>query len=296
MRYQITHRTAYAYDHAVSVSHHLARLTPRNWAAQQCLTHNLRVEPAPTQVSRHTDYFGNTTDMLLIESPHQEFVVTAQSTVERRPAPYPDPASTPPWEAVRAAFRGDRQPPVFEASDGVFSSPLVPRRPAFAEFAAPAFGAGRPILDAVLDLTDRIHREFQFDPQATTVATPVDQVLKERRGVCQDFAHLQIACLRSLGLPARYVSGYLETVPPPGKPKLVGADASHAWLAFFCPGVGWIDVDPTNNMLPGERHVTVAWGRDYSDVSPIRGVILSGGQHKLKVSVDMTPIPDPTEL
>ena len=160
----------------------------------------------------------------------------------------------------------------------------------FTNYARESFPAGRNLLEAVLDLTARIHRDFKFDSTATTVATPLAQMLEQRRGVCQDFAHLQIACLRSQGLPARYVSGYLETVPPPGQPKLFGADASHAWASFFCPGLGWIDVDPTNNLLPSMQHITLGWGRDYSDVCPIRGVLVGGEEHTLRVAVDVVAL------
>jgi transglutaminase-like putative cysteine protease len=161
---------------------------------------------------------------------------------------------------------------------------------ALRRYAAASFPAGRPTLEALLDLTQRIYRDFTYDPRATTVSTPLNQVWRTRRGVCQDFAHFQIGCLRALGLPARYVSGYLVTKPPPGKPRLVGADASHAWVALYCPGVGWIDADPTNNVLPAEHHITVAYGRDFSDVSPVKGVILGGGHHTLSVAVDVTPV------
>ncbi len=176
-----------------------------------------------------------------------------------------------------------------DAYSFVFDSPYVPRDEALADYAAPSFPPGRPLLAAVFDLTTRIHREFRYDPRATTVATPMRKVLARRAGVCQDFAHLQLGCLRALGLAARYVSGYLVTEPPPGKARLVGADASHAWLSVFCPAWGWIDCDPTNDQVPGDRHVTLAWGRDYDDVCPVRGIVLGGGRSTLKVSVDVVP-------
>lgn len=304
MHYELTHRTVYTYEHEVALSHHLVRLTPRELPSQRCLSHALEVVPHPVRASPRTDYFGNPTELFVIEGAHREFAVTARSRVERLPRPDPPIDHALAWDEVRELCRGDRVTVALEACEFAFGSPQVPRRPAFAAYAAPSFPPGRPLCEAVLDLTRRIHREFKFDPKATTVSTPVDQVLREKRGVCQDFAHFEIACLRSLGLPARYVSGYLETLPPPGKPKLVGADASHAWLAFFLPGSGWIDIDPTNNVLPDQRHITVAWGRDYQDVAPIRGVILSGGEHELQVAVDVNPIPpvgepaplpDPTE-
>lgn len=289
-RYQVTHETVYEYDHDVAVSHHVVRLTPRELPRQRCREHSLRFAPAPARTDARTDYFGNPTGYVTVEGAHRTLKVTARSVVELAPAP-PAVRETPAWEVVRDLCRGDRLTPALEAMEFTFDSPLVQRRAAFADYAAASFPKHRPILEAVRDLTARIFREFTFDPKATTVSTPLDQVLRARRGVCQDFAHFEIACLRSLGLPARYVSGYLETLPPPGKPKLVGADASHAWLAFYCPDHGWIDVDPTNNLLPSERHITVAWGRDFSDVSPIRGVILGGGRQELKVAVDVSPLP-----
>ena len=292
MRYAITHQTTYDYASAVSVSHHFARLTPRDSARQRRLQFELRVEPAPAQVHERLDYFGNPTTFLTVEGAHRRLTVTAAGLVEVNPAQFPDPAQTPPWESVREVCLGDRLTPAFEAGEFAFGSPIIQRRPEFAEFAALSFAAGRPILEAVLDLTRRIHGEFRFDPKATTIATPLEQVFRQKGGVCQDFAQLEIACLRSLGLPARYVSGYLETEPPPGKPKLVGADASHAWLSFYCPDCGWLDVDPTNNLLPSERHITLAWGRDFSDVSPLRGVIVGGGKDQMKVAVDVTPVTD----
>jgi transglutaminase-like putative cysteine protease len=184
----------------------------------------------------------------------------------------------------------DLSPSVLDAGEFTFDSPLVPLDTPFTDYARESFPPGRNLLAAVLDLTARIHRDFKFDPTATTVATPLARVLEQRRGVCQDFAHLQIACLRSLGLPARYVSGYLETVPPAGQAKLLGADASHAWVSFFCPGLGWIDVDPTNNLFPSMQHITLGWGRDYGDVSPIRGVLVGGEEHTLTVSVDVVAL------
>jgi transglutaminase-like putative cysteine protease len=218
---------------------------------------------------------------------HRQLQVISRNRVAVTPPFIPDATETPAWESVRGLCRTDRSVRVLEAGEFMFASPLAGSDPVFAAYAEPSFPSGRPILSAVLDLTNRIFNEFKFDPTATTVSTPLAQVLEKRRGVCQDFAHLQIACLRSLGLPARYVSGYLETLPPPGQPKLVGTDASHAWVAFFCPGIGWIDVDPTNNLLPSMQHVTLGWGRDFSDISPVRGVLTGGENHALSVGVDV---------
>ncbi len=293
MRYQIFHRTTYDYEADVTLSHHVLRLTPRQLPRQRCTAHTVAIDPAPAALHHHDDYFGNALATLTVELSHDTFVVSAASEVEVYPPNLPEPASTPPWDVIASGPCADETPDAlgdFAAEEFLYDSPLIRRSHALADYARPSFPAERPILTAVQDLTRRIFHDFKFDPKATTVATPLEQVLSLKRGVCQDFAQLQIGCLRSLGLPARYVSGYLETVPPPGQPKLVGADASHAWVAFFCPGYGWIDADPTNNLLPSDRHITVAWGRDYSDVSPIRGVVLGAGSHDLRVSVDVTPL------
>jgi transglutaminase-like putative cysteine protease len=194
-----------------------------------------------------------------------------------------------PWEDVRTFLQAGRDDTTLDAYQYAFDSPYVARGAELAEFAAPSFAPGRPLLDALLDLSQRIHAEFHYDPEATVTATPLKEVLELRRGVCQDFAHLAIGCLRSVGLAARYISGYLLTNPPPGQAKLVGADASHAWLAVYFPEHGWLEVDPTNNLMPHDRHIVLAWGRDYDDVSPIKGVILGGGQHTVTVAVDVTP-------
>jgi transglutaminase-like putative cysteine protease len=295
MRYDVRHVTRYQYEADVTLSHHVLRLTPRELSRQRCLEHGLIIEPTPTSLHQHTDYYGNALNVLTIGVVHGTFQVEARSRVEVESPVIPEPESTPAWDehAIDAGEDAVLADP--SVDEFLHDSPLVRRQPELVEYATPSFEPGRPVLAAVLDLTQRIFADFKFDPKATTVATPLKEVLRLRRGVCQDFAQLQIGCLRALGIPARYVSGYLETLPPPGKPKLVGADASHAWIAFHCPGVGWIDVDPTNNQLPSFRHITVAWGRDYSDVSPIRGVILGAGNHELEVSVDVTPLPGPED-
>lgn len=280
--YQVVHTTRYVYSEDVSVSHHVARVMPRVFAGQQCLQHDLHIEPMPAVVRPHLDYFGNAVTFFIIERAHKELTVRATSTVTvdgRDPVPA---AESPPWEQARDF---DRLP--LDAIECLFESASIAVSDAIVEYAHPSFAPGRPILDAVADLMGRIHADFTFDPQATTIATPLRDVLALRRGVCQDFARLGIACLRAQGLAARYVSGYLETMAAPGAPHLEGVDASHAWLAVYCPGLGWIDVDPTNNLFPSTRHVVLGWGRDYADVSPVRGVILGGGQHTLQVSVDV---------
>jgi transglutaminase-like putative cysteine protease len=295
MKYDITHTTTYDYRDAVSLSHHVLRLTPRNLRHQRCLSHDAHVDPIPAVSKPHYDYFGNAVSFVTVEGSHRRLVVRSSSRVSVTHSPLPVPAETPAWETVRESGRGEQIGPALEASEFMFDSPLVKPRDDFADYARPSFPKDRPSLDAVLDLTSRIHCDFKFDPKATTIATPLEDVFKRRRGVCQDFAQFQIACLRSLGLPARYVSGYLETDPPPGQPRLAGADASHAWVSFYCHGIGWIDVDPTNNLLPATRHITLAWGRDFSDVSPLHGVILGSGEHTLKVAVDVVQAPEEAE-
>lgn len=289
MRYEIIHKTIYQYSAPVSVSHHMARLAPRDLPRQQCVGFELRVEPGPSLVTRREDYFGNQTHFFALEGKHHLLVVTARSVVEVQPREAVAVAESEPWESIRDGARTGAPWSQSEIEEFTFESPMIPQLDALAEYAAKSFRPERPALEAVLDLTQRVHEDFKFDPKATTVATPLEQVIKQRRGVCQDFAHFEIGCLRSLGLPARYVSGYLETRPPPGKPKMVGADASHAWVQVFIPSLGWLDLDPTNNVVPSERHITVAWGRDFDDVSPIRGVIVGSGKHELLVAVDVLP-------
>lgn len=282
VEYEVVHTTEYDYSESVAVSHHLAHLSPRVLPHQQRLHHDLQIEPPPAVMTTHTDYFGNPVTFFAMQGPHKRLTVCARSRVSLQATSLPSPPDTPPWEAV-----ADRTALPLEALEFLFDTGLIPESAELSAYARAAFPPGRPLLDAVLELTRRIHEEFTFDRKATTVRTPLAAIFKSRRGVCQDFARLEIACLRSLGLPARYVSGYLETAPPAGRTRLLGADASHAWLAVYCGEIGWIHVDPTNNVLPSRGHVTVAWGRDYSDVSPIHGVILGGGSHTLRVRVDM---------
>ena len=282
MRYDIRHTTTYEYAESVSVSHHVARLAPRQSDRQQLVHHVWHIDPVPAVISRHTDYFGNTVTFFAVQGPHNRLTVTSRGVVDVMAA-RPIPETSPAWEVVRDRSADDL-PGVFEF---VLNSPLVTAHAQYLEYASPSFPSGRPALEGVSDLTRRIHHDLHFDPGATDVATALDEVFRRRSGVCQDFAHLQIACLRSLGLPARYVSGYLETAPPPNRPRLVGADASHAWVSVYVDGADWVDVDPTNNLVPADRHITLGWGRDYSDVSPIRGVILGGGDHRSRVAVDV---------
>jgi transglutaminase-like putative cysteine protease len=288
--YRVRHVTTYDYEDPVSVSHHILRLTPHNSLRQICRKTALSVEPRPTHYNAHVDYFGNATTAFTLLEPHERLVVESASELEVHAAQLPDFAESPPWESVRDSLPAARTDEELNACQFVFNSTRVEGRPELAEYAGESFPPGRPLLDAVLDLTRRIYRDFRFDTKATEVSTPVETFFEKRRGVCQDFSHLQIACLRSLGLPGRYVSGYLRTLPPPGRPRLVGADASHAWCAAWSPGAGWVDFDPTNNCVPSDGHITVAWGRDYTDVSPIHGVLLGGARHTLETSVDVMPV------
>jgi transglutaminase-like putative cysteine protease len=249
------------------------------------------IEPLPAQRHERHDFFGNRVLYFAVQEAHSELDVTATSEVEVAPPPdSPLIESSPPWEDVRQRLYVHPAPDNLLARQFALDSPLAAPTPDVRAFTLPSFPAGRPILEAILDLNSRIHRDIKYDPKSTTVTTLPSEVIRERVGVCQDFAHLAIACLRSIGLPARYVSGYLETIPPPGKPRLQGADASHAWFAAFVPGLGWFDFDPTNDHMPSELHVTTAWGRDYADVTPLKGVIFGGGHHTVKVSVDMVRV------
>jgi transglutaminase-like putative cysteine protease len=247
----------------------------------------LRIDPEPAFLVERSDYHGNQSAFFTFGAPHRKLAIFVQSRVRVRAPALPKASETQAWEEVRKSCASDTLTADSAEGEFCFNSPHIVRSAIFGDYAMPSFPLGMPVLEGVLDFTNRIYRDFKFDPRATTVATPLDEVFQKRRGVCQDFAHLAVACLRSIGLPARYVSGYLETLPPPGKARLIGADASHAWFSVWCPGHGWIDADPTNNVLAGERHITVAWGRDFSDVSPVRGVVVGGGRHSLSVGVDV---------
>ncbi|MFO0817192.1 MAG: transglutaminase family protein [Pirellulales bacterium] len=289
MIYLVVHRTAYRYQDPVSITHNQAHLVPRSTAYQTCISSELRVEPIPSMLDPWRDAFGNTVHFFSLAEPHKKLDVTATSVVDVVKPTIPSPTATWPWEEVRAACATPRDEETLAASQFIFESSLIKRIPESLDFAAPLFTPGRPLLAAVLDLTERIYREFKYRPGSTSVHTSTSEVFAQRQGVCQDFAHLQISCLRALGLPARYISGYLLTEPPPGQPKLVGVDASHAWVSVYFPDIGWLDFDPTNNQMPSERHVTLAWGRDFADVSPMRGVFLGGGRHSVHVQVDVSP-------
>jgi transglutaminase-like putative cysteine protease len=289
--HEVSHRTTYRYRQPVSVSHHLLHLAPRDAAFQSCRGAAIEISPAPTVRSADVDYFGNPTTFVTIQQSHTELVLHALSVIlsviEVRERAIPEPASTPAWESVRNRTVQDLSAEALRALEFTFASPYVPLSSELRSYAAASFPAGRPVLEAARELARRIHADFRYDSGATTPATGVAEAFSLRRGVCQDFAHVGLACLRSLGLPARYVSGYLLTRPPEGKERLVGADASHAWLAVWMPGHDWVDFDPTNDLIPGREHVTVAWGRGYDDVSPVSGVLFGGGEHEVSVAVDV---------
>jgi transglutaminase-like putative cysteine protease len=291
VRYRIEHDTRYVYASSVSTSQHVACLSPRELPRQRVLEHVLTLDPTPASVFERTDYFGNAIVQFQILRPHAELRVSSRSLVEVDPRESAvDPDHSPPWEDARDALDAYSVAPATEASQFAYPSPYIALAPELEAFGRVSFPRGRPLLAGAIDLMHRIHDGFRFDPTATTVTTPVTRVLEGRHGVCQDFAHLQISCMRCLGLAARYVSGYLLTDPPAGQPRLIGADASHAWLSVYCPTNGWVDLDPTNDLLVDRRHVTVAWGRDYGDVSPLRGVLLGGAEHRLTVGVSVVPL------
>ncbi len=289
MIYRLRHVTRYAYGGPVDLAAHMLHLRPRPLpGAQRVLDAVIGAAPAAARWRDGTDHFGNPVTWLFLDTPHPEFEVTAEAVVEVGFPPPPDPDATLPWEAVVAAARG---PAGWAAAEFALDSPMAPAHAGAADFAAPSFPPGRPVLAALLDLNARIRRDFTFRAGVTTVATPIAEVLARREGVCQDFTHLMIGALRGLGLPARYVSGYLRTRPPPGQPRRRGADQSHAWVgSWLGPEHGWVDLDPTNALVVRDEHVVLGWGRDYADVSPVRGVVLGGGAaHSLSVSVDLEP-------
>jgi transglutaminase-like putative cysteine protease len=290
MQYAVSHRTIYSYADSVLLCQNQTHLTPRVTRFQSRSDFRLEILPEPAIRRSWIDAFDNEVWYFSIEEPHTELTITADSTVSLRPHEVPDARHTPSWESVRDQLLAASNTDLRMVSQFCFESPYIRYLPDAVAYAHTSFTRNRPVLEAALDLTSRIHHEFKFDPDSTAITTTTSEVLRQRSGVCQDFAHLQITCLRSLGLAARYVSGYLLTDPPPGKPRLIGADASHAWLSIYCPGVGWIDLDPTNDCIPQQRHVTIGWGRDYGDICPIKGVFIGGGPHTMSVEVDVAPL------
>ena len=291
MLLHVLHETAYDYVPPVRTAQHMAHLKPADNARQQLLNHRLTIDPPPAQQMETVDVYGNTRTFFSLQFSHESLRVAAESLVSTSPAN--DIASSLPWDDVVERIRYHRGTHYDPASEFAFASPYVPRDKAFTDYALPSFAAGRPLAEAARELMHRIHEEFEYATTATDVNTPALEALELRKGVCQDLAHVMLGCLRSLGLPARYVSGYLLTQPAAGQPRLVGSDASHAWVAVYLPSLGgpgeWLDLDPTNDRAAGEDYVTLAIGRDYSDVSPMRGVIHGGANHRLRVGVTVTP-------
>lgn len=294
MRYRVQHVTTYAYDDDVTGSYGQFHLRPRDLDWQRCVAHEVTVDPEPSDLFRHTDLYGNTKSYFHVVEPHTALVVTAISVVEVDPPVYSAEALALPWEQCRPLVPGTlaaRDADAWQATDYVFASTMVDIPPGIGDYATVSFPPGRPVGEAVSELMHRVYADFTYKSGSTTVSTTVAELLDKRTGVCQDFTHFMVAGLRSLGLAGRYVSGYLATRPPPGKPRLVGADASHAWVGCWIPGNGWMYLDPTNNRLIDASHATVAWGRDYADVTPVKGVIFTEAKKsKMKVSVDMAPL------
>ena len=290
--YRVTHRTEYRYESDVVPSYSQLHLVPRDLPGQRLISSTVTIDPEPEDFRERVDYFGNRVAYAAIQQPHRELTVTADSVVRIADRPSgPSLLGERPWEQVRDEARTSQNGDRLEAAQFVLDSPLVHASAEFAAYALRSFTPGRPLLQAIAELSSRIHADFTYKPGATTVNTPVAEVFAKRAGVCQDFAHLGIACLRSIGLPARYVSGYLETDPPPGRPKLKGADVSHAWLSVLLGEAGWLEVDPTNDQLVNERYIVTAYGRDYSDVPPLKGVIHTQGKtRRLKVTVDVVAV------
>ena len=289
MRLRIRHVTTYRYADPVATSHHEAHLTPRSGPSSTVLDTQIAIEPTPIYRRDRYDYFGNAMLTFSLHEPHQQLEVVAVSVVDNHRVVPDDQAlaASPAWEVVRDRLRAARSKDELGALEMTFPTAQTAVSEPVRDYARPSFPPGQPFLAGVRDLTRRIHAGFRYDTGATVVSTPIDEVMERRSGVCQDFAHVQIACLRAMGLPASYVSGYLVTRPAPGKQKLIGADASHAWVSVYCPGTGWVDFDPTNDLLPGNEHVTAAFGRDFADVTPLKGVILGGGAHEITVGVDV---------
>ncbi len=289
MQYLVRHRTTYRYLQDVAQSWHLAHLLPRETPGQSVQARSVTLTPQATSRAERPDYFGNACEWYFLGSAHDQLEIVAESQVTVDPAPQRDASTSLPWEELRRLLEA---PPDAEGRDAVqfvFDSPLTAFTSDIASYALTSFTPGRPVLDAAIELMQRIHDEFRYDTTVTDATTPVDKVFEIRAGVCQDLAHVGIAAMRSIGLPARYVSGYLLTRPPPGMPRMLGADASHAWFSVYAPPFGWVDLDPTNRVLVGEGHVTAAWGRDYGDVAPVGGIILGGHDHVIDVGVDVIP-------
>ena len=292
MDFLITHITEYSYSEQVVFCHNIATIKPRISPGQNLLEYNIDIKPQPADFSERVDFFGNNITRFSIQKGHKKLSVTSTCKISREYTAIKNSFTSP--ECVDITLEQallslkSANPANFEAQQFILDSILIRNSKLnIKEYALVSFKPKGSVFEAANELMQRIFTDFDFVSGFTNVSTPLDVVMEEKKGVCQDFAQIAIACIRSIGLPARYISGYIETLPPPGKPKLVGADASHAWFAVFIPGFGWVDFDPTNNTIPENQHIVVGWGRDYYDVPPLKGVIYSSGGSKLKVSVDI---------
>lgn len=295
MIFNVTHITTYKYNAPVSYCHNIATLRPRESKGQELLAYKIKITPEPSEISERIDFFGNYITRFSIQKEHTTLKVTTKSTVQRDYARFHESFYSPACQSVTmndavSALQG-MHPEILEAKQFLLESMFIRKTDkVIKQYAEISFKGNRSVFQAAYELMQRIYTDFDFDAEFSTVSTPIEEVMREKKGVCQDFAQIAIACIRSVGLPAKYISGYIETVPPPGKVKLVGADASHAWFAIFIPGFGWVDFDPTNNMIPKDQHIVVGWGRDYYDVPPLKGVVYGSGQSKLDVSVDIAAV------
>lgn len=286
MNYTISHKTTYSYFEPVSLCHNIIRLKPRNTGKQLCRNTVIRITPEPDAIDEYEDFFGNRVFYFSIDREHRQLEVQVSSEIDKQEdnATQQIPAFT--VKEVLELLR-QKEPMYNEVRQFILETSMTKVNDDIREYALLSFKPERSLKEAAIDLMQRIFSDFEFRPGFTTISTPLSTVMQQRKGVCQDFAHLAIACVRSIGLPARYVSGYIETISPEGREKLVGTDASHAWFSVFIPSFGWLDLDPTNNLLPSIQHITIGWGRDYSDIAPLRGIIVSSGLHELSVAVDV---------
>jgi len=288
MKYIVAHKTTYTYFEPVSMSHHVAKLVPRDTDRQCCRNVHVKIHPQPDNLNEYIDFFGNKVIYFSVEKEHTQLTVSVRTEIDKdllasREINLYNNTTIETLKKDLAELR----PELAEIRQFIFATPMTEWNEDVAAYALQSFTPGRPVFEAARDLMRRIHTDFEFKPGFTTVSTPLSVAMRERKGVCQDFAHLAVACVRSVGLPARYVSGYIETISPPGVEKLYGVDASHAWFSVYITNMGWVDFDPTNNIIPGDQYITIGWGREYADVAPLKGIILSSGSHALKVSVDV---------
>jgi transglutaminase-like putative cysteine protease len=287
VKYRINHQTEYFYADRVPLCHNVIRLRPRDTAFQTCERSELSILPVPADQREHLDYFGNHAIWIAVQEPHHSLKIEMTSEVNVNSCTLPADLTGPAWDQVPSLISNGLDPTILAAREYTFDSPYITRCAELAAYAKPDFPPGAPLVTCIMNLTHRIFDEFIFDTDATTIGTPLLEILHHHHGVCQDFAHLQIGCMRSLGLPARYISGYLVTKPPPGQRRLIGADASHAWISAYIPNFGWLDFDPTNDTMPNDQHITIGWARDYDDLSPVKGVTIGGHRHSLEFSVDV---------